>query len=303
MSIIGKWFGFGRDEDYDRGIRYFDRGAYEDAIVAFEECLNNSADPSTTRLARFYVGESHAQLGHAAMRSENYAAAITRFENALDLHPNYPDLHFQLARALGKAGDRDQERRELDAALRINPRYADAVLYEGICWYESGRFEEGLDRIGQAILIEPLFNRERYQFALQCHEAGDTARAMANLYALTDTSPCDANFHAQVADSLLKSGHVDEALEEYEKAVDLAPDYADVRCRYGQALLEAGRVDQAADEFREAARINGKYVEAHAQLGVALRRLGKEREARDAFKRAVDLDPHHIVASEELARR
>lgn len=303
MSIIGKWFGFGRDENYDQGIRFFDRGAYEDAIVAFEACMNASLDPSTTRLARFYVGESHAQLGHAAMRSENYTAAVQRFECALDLHPNYPDLHFQLARALGKIGDRNGELKELAASLKINPQYAEAVLYQGILWYEEGRFDEGLERIGQAVAIEPLFNRERYRFALKCHEAGDTARALANLPALMDGTPCDGNFHAQFADSLIKDGRMEEALEEYAKALDLAPNYADIRCRYGQALFESGAVEKAIEQFQRAVEINEKYVDAHAQLGIAWRKLGKEREAREEFKYAVGLDPHHIVAAQELARR
>jgi tetratricopeptide (TPR) repeat protein len=303
MSIIGKWFGFGRDENYDEGIRCFDRGGYENAIVAFEACLNDPSDPSTARLAHFYIGESHAQLGHAALHSENYPEAVRRFESALELHPNYPDLHYQLARACGKVGDREGESRELDTALRLNPQYAEAVLYQGVLWYSEGRFDEGLERIGQAVAIEPLFNQERYRFALRCHEVGDTARALANLPALMEGAPCDANFHAQFADSLVKDGRFDEAIEEYSKALDLAPSYADVHCRYGQALFETGSVEKAAEEFRRAIEINENYVEAHAQLGIALRRLGQENEARAEFKCAVGLDPYHLVASQELARR
>jgi len=33
MSMLGRMFGFGRNEHYDKGLRLFDQGRFEDAIA------------------------------------------------------------------------------------------------------------------------------------------------------------------------------------------------------------------------------------------------------------------------------
>jgi TolA-binding protein len=57
MSIAGKWFGFGKSEAYDEGMRCYDRGDFNAASQEFEKALSKQPDPATGRLARFYLPE------------------------------------------------------------------------------------------------------------------------------------------------------------------------------------------------------------------------------------------------------
>lgn len=116
MSFLQKILGVGRSNSYDSGIKCYDDGRFEEALKLFEHALTETRDVMVQKLARFYIAESHAQLGQAALRRGQYAAAASHFRRALEIHPHYADLHFSLAFALRKL--RDYER----AALHLKER-------------------------------------------------------------------------------------------------------------------------------------------------------------------------------------
>ncbi|MCS7066371.1 MAG: tetratricopeptide repeat protein, partial [Fimbriimonadales bacterium] len=102
MSFLQRFLGIGRSHAYDEGIRCYDEGRFEEALRLFERALTETRDLMIQKLARFYVAESHAQLGQAALRRGQYEIAEAHFAKALEIHPNYADLHFQRAFALRK---------------------------------------------------------------------------------------------------------------------------------------------------------------------------------------------------------
>jgi tetratricopeptide (TPR) repeat protein len=300
MSLLGKWFGFAREEVYERAVRAYDMGDYEGAVEAFEACLEAGVDPSLTRLARFQLCDSYAKLGAERSRAGDYEAAVLHYQRSLSISPNYPDFHLQLAKVYRELGWSDLERRSLEMALSLNPRYVDAIVHQGVLLYESGRHEEGLARIEQAVRIDPALDTERYRYALGAHARGDAARAIANFSAMSTVGLDDANLHTRVADSFARQGMYEEAAQEYSRALKLAPHYADVRCRYGQTLMALGQPREAAEQFREALRVNERYADAHAQLGLALRRMNLQADAQAEFRRALELNPDNPVAKKEL---
>ena len=153
MSFLQKIVGVGRSNSYDEGIKCYDDGRFEEALKLFEHALTETRDVMVQKLARFYIAESHAQLGQAALRRGQYAIAASHFERALEIHPHYADLHFSLAFALRKLRDYERAALHLKEALQINPRFAKAVLFQGIVWYEMGRREDGLRRMFELVSV------------------------------------------------------------------------------------------------------------------------------------------------------
>ncbi|HRF58929.1 MAG TPA: tetratricopeptide repeat protein [Fimbriimonadaceae bacterium] len=302
MALVGKWFGFGKDEAYDRAIKAYDQGDYADAIGGFEACLEAGADPAMVRLARFYIAESHAHLGQSALAREQFGPALEHLLAAIEIHPNYPDLRLQLALTYQGLGDTAKQIESIETSLRLNPNYALAILHQGILWCLDGRIDEGLKRVAQAVGRDSNLRGDRYESALQAFRSGDTDRGISNLRAMAVQVSDDANAHAKIADGFARDRHWHEALQEYEAALRLAPRYADIQCRYGQALLQTDAVSAATEAFRAALDVNPKYADAHAYLGIALRRLGDENGAQASFRAALEFDPHHAIAGEEITR-
>lgn len=299
MGMVGKWFGFGRNDRYDQGIRAYESGMYEMAIDALSQVQKNTNDPAVVRLAKFYIAESFAQLGQTALRAGQFASAASNLAAALEVNPTFPDLHFSLAMACRGLGDVRGAEYAIERALDFNAKYAAAVLFQGIILYENGKPEEGLARVAVAIELEPALAGERYQFALECHKSGDSKRCLANLEALSSNDSGDANAHARIADTFGRQGLWLEAAQEYGRALEIAPRFADIRFRYGQALLELDHIEPAIEQFGLALQINPKYADAWAGQGIALRRAGRDDESQTSFVQALMLDPQHIVALQE----
>jgi tetratricopeptide (TPR) repeat protein len=292
MSLLGKWFGFDRTEVYEEAVRAYDRGDYEQAIEAFEAYLEDGTDPAVCRLARFHVAESYAQIGARRYREGDFAGAASNFEAALRLNPDYPDLNLQAARAFRGLGSREKQRHYLERALTANPRFVDAILFEGVFLYEQGEHDAGLQRVEEACRLDPQLMTERLASARRYHDEADHERAKKNLVALSSMAGNgDGALHMRLAESFVRSRMIEEALEEFRKAIAASPEYPDFRCRYGRALLELRRHEEAIEQLQKAIELNPEYAEAHTVLGEALEQSNLPVEACEAYRSALRLDP------------
>ena len=148
MSMLGRMFGLGRNEHYDKGIRLFDQGLFAEAIAELDLASQKNPDELTERLSLFYRAESYASLGASALETEQYASARTAFASALAINPHYADLHFQAGRAARGDGDAPAALAAFDAALAVNPRYAKSLFYRGLTLYALDRPAEALKSVG-----------------------------------------------------------------------------------------------------------------------------------------------------------
>lgn len=302
MSFVGKWFGFGRDERYDRGLRAYEAKDYAEAAHWLEQCLQDCRDSTMRHAARAQLAMALAQLGRLAMKAENFEEAAGFYSRAVEVQPNYADLRLSLAIALRNCGRLEEEAEQIARALSINPEYPMAVLHQGLLLYSHRKFEQGMARISEAVNLDARFDRNLFERGLNAHQAGDTELAGQLFAKLTTDVTNDANRIASEAESKAKQLKWQEAEELYRRALSLSPNYADVHVRYGEVLLELNLVEEALGAFRTATSINPRYAAAYALAGVALRRLGREDEALAAFHTAAKLDPKNPIAQRELDR-
>ena len=76
--------------------------------------------------------------GKELLQNEDWSAAITSFELALDTTPNSADLHNFLGYAYRKSGDLDKAFLHYDKALEINPDHKAAIEYLGEAYIANG---------------------------------------------------------------------------------------------------------------------------------------------------------------------
>lgn len=301
MSLLGKWFGFSVDEIFDEGVSAYDRGDYEASTEAFEECLDAATDNATARLAAFYAGESYSQLGSRYCEEGRYDNALRMFRSAIRFCPNYPDLHLKAAQAAHKMENPEERDFHLRAALKINPRYVDALVFSGVCEYEQGLRSNGLDRIADALQMDGDLDRKPYENALSLHESEDYDQALIHLQTLCGDQIRDSAQFKRVGDGFMRDGMVEEAIGAYSRSLAIAPRNVETRCRLAQAFLTEGRLEASLDEIDTALRLNPTAVEAHALRGEVLRLLEREIDARCEFQRTIEIDPNHPVALREKA--
>jgi len=287
--------GFGRDDNYDRAIRFYDQGSYQEAIEAFVQVLASPTDPVVTRLAKFYTAEAYSQLGQRSLKHGDFDTAVDSFLKALDLQPNYADLHYYIATAARKQGDLDEAAAHLHEALTVNPRFAKAVMEQGLVSYQRGDHDIGLKRVQQAFSLDPALRSDRFELAMKFHEQGHFDQGLATLESIMENES-DVVLHSRLADDLYRKGLYAQAAEEYEKALTLAPTYADIRCHYGLALNALGNVKESIAQLSEALTINPRYVEARLHLAVAYRDSDQPDAAEAEFRKVLEIEPENIIA-------
>jgi tetratricopeptide (TPR) repeat protein len=302
MAMWGRMLGRGgRSPHYDRGIRLFDQGLYEQAIEAFRLALEEPRGGALIeRLARFYLAESHSALALAQITNRAEERAIDNLRQAISISPNYADLHYHLGCAYLNQNEIALSVPAFERALEINPGYARARLQLGIALYRLGQHTEGLDAVEAAAALDPTMNQSLLGQARQADAREDRDAALGFLQRVGETDGDEALFHARLALDLFRRGMLSEAIDEYKQALAINPNYADLRNQLGVTLYAAHRDEEAIVEFAHALRINPRYVEARLNHGLALQRLGRRGDAHAEFTTVLTFDPENQVAQEGL---
>lgn len=301
MAMWGRMLGLGRSENYNRAIRFFDQGLYEQAIELFRATLSERGEALSQRLARFYLAEAHTALALGCLDRSAWERAEAELQQAILIHPTYADLHYHLGVArLGNndtAGALDALRRSLE----INPQYAKALLQLGIALYASGDRAGGLRHAGEALARDEAFDKALLSQAREADARDDVEQALQFLKRIAEADVDDIAFHTKLAVDLYRRGMFMDAADEFRQALVINPNYADLRNQLGITLFAAGRDLEAESEFKQALAINGCYVEAYVNLGLVLERLERPDQAQQAFRSALALDPDNTLAREHLA--
>jgi len=99
----------------ERGKILFQRGQYNDAIIACSEALEAAPDAE----AYLYRGRSYSCLG-------NWDRAINDFNLVIRFDPKNPEGYYQRALAFRERGEKDKADADHKIAQQLDPAYADA---------------------------------------------------------------------------------------------------------------------------------------------------------------------------------
>lgn len=302
MSLLGKWFGFSKDEVFDEGVAAYERGDYDAAIEAFAQCLEDRLDTSTLRLATFYLGESYSHLGTQRFGEDHFEEALYQYRKALKHCPQSPDLHLKAARASEATGDKLQRNIHLESALKINPRFVEAVLYQGVCLYGEGRHAEGIERIEEACRMDSELQCDRYRRAMAAHSDGDSKTAFHHLRMLSSAGSSDAALHKKVGDGYLREDRFEEAESALRKAIQIHPRYPEAFHSLSRVLERMRRFPEALEAADRAINLDPSRADGHVRKGEVLQAMERELDARCEFHRAQEIDPNHPVLLRTKAR-
>jgi len=217
--------------------------------------------------------EIHARLGElylAAPKEEGRATEAALFlGRALDLRPDWTELHLKLARALRAAGD-------LPGALRHVNRY----LVAGVVRDEDRKQALRLKRNLEA-LVPP-----------DAREDGPLGEPLSEISEALAKALGSARAH-------LARGETDAAMAELRRLSeeDRGTEVLNLEARI---LIAAGRTDEAITTLRDSLRLDERQAVAHGQLGAILLETGDEDAARIHLTRAEDLG--NAEATYHLAR-
>lgn len=117
--------------------------------------------------------------------------------------------------------------------------------------------------------------------------------------------------HNNLGDVWLKSGHVDDAIREYQAALKITPESPVARNNLGSAFFKQGKVAEAIQEFRRVLSRDVQSITGRFNLAAALLRSGRATEAVAEYEKVLAIQPdfaqghlalgHALMRAERLA--
>lgn len=192
----------------------------------------------------------------------DYYGAIHLLEELVEHGRAYADAQHLLGLCYHLAGQPDRALERLNEALRINPRYVEALVHRGVILGELGRTDEAEEAFATARKVTV-----RGTDGIAAHHAGKLA-----------------NHHAALGEAYAEAGALDRAIAQYQEALALGPTFQDLRLRMGRLLLESGRTLEARDVLAEVLRTRPGSIEAAAAYGLACYLSADGASARDVWE-------------------
>ncbi len=212
-----------------------------------------------------FVG--HTILGTAFLQQGKINEAISHFQKALQINPDYADAHYNLGNALLQKGDVDEAIAQYQRALQIHPDYVEASY-----------------NLGNALL-----------------QKGDAEAAVAQYQRVLQFNPDNADAQNNLGSALLRKGNVDEAIAHFRRALQANPDDTQACINLGNTLLQKGDVNGAIIQYQRALQINPDSLEAHINLGDILLQQNNMDEAIAHFQKALQINPNNAEVQNNLA--
>jgi tetratricopeptide (TPR) repeat protein len=145
-------------------------GNYEAALEALDSCLRKAAPDAVLYRMR---GVVHTELG-------NHARALEDYTCALELQPDAATYAFRGWAYLLVHDAPRLALRDFEAALRLNPKQADAYCGRGLTFVQLGQWTKGVADADKALSLGPVTARLTYNaariYALAAGQAEAAAR-------------------------------------------------------------------------------------------------------------------------------
>jgi Tfp pilus assembly protein PilF len=187
--------------------------------------------------------------------------AISHYEHALRINPDYAEAHYNLGIALAQTGKIEEAIAHYEQALRINPDSAEPHINLGIALGQTGKIEEAIAHFQQALRINP-----------------DLAEA-----------------HLNLGVALVKLGKPNDAIRHYEQALRIKPNDPQTLDHLGWLLAtqepaEGGDPVRAVALAQQACQLTDDRVATHLDtLAAAYAAASRFSDAVVAAEKALAL--------------
>jgi protein O-mannosyl-transferase len=230
-------------------------------------------------------------LGVWLMDGGNTAAAEAHFAEAVRIRPRYPEALVNLGLCRDQEGNPDEAIELLQRAAEIS---GSAVAHYNLASLLSKRGDlAGAESHYQSALkAKPEFAEAWYNLGLLKGKQGKADEAERCYTTALRFNPRLAEAHSALGGMLVAQKRFDAGIEHFQAALQCAPASADAQFNLAAALNAKGDFDGAAAHYAEACRLRPEDVEARQKLALALLSGGKLSDAAAQFQEVLRLRPN-----------
>ncbi|MGD1712519.1 tetratricopeptide repeat protein [Dapis sp. BLCC M172] len=271
--------------------------------------------------------DQYLNLGNTLCRQSQFTKAISCYQRAIKLNPNYAAAYHNLAATLKRQGKLDEaliyEQKAKEVAnnkveVEVNSHKPQHIHPEDILQSSlDHKGKEKSPKVDRANLIKQaeanLANSKFYQAIATCEEIislkpnavayqimgkawvkmNKIDEAMGAYQKSLEVQPNFPEVYISLGELYVQQQRQSEAISAYQKAIKLAPDLKDGYRNLVELLLAQGKVDEAAELSYNALIQHPSWTtpQEFCTLGNGLIEEGKTKQGITCFEQAIKLDP------------
>jgi len=167
----------------------------------------------------------HLSQGNLHFNLQHYEQAIEKYNEALDLKPDFPPAFYNRGSAYSQLGQYERAIEDYDRALELEPDDHIALNSRGIAYGRLGQYERAIQDYDKALELEP-----------------DSPQALNN-------RGLDRAY----------LGQYERAIQDLNRALEVKPDYSSARYNMACVYSLMNKPDEALKWLREAIELDEKF--------------------------------------------
>ena len=229
-------------------------------------------------------------------------AAIIEIESLIKDYPLAP-LLFNVSGTFYKSnGQLDIAVTKFEQALVLAPDYAEAHYNLGVTLRELDKIEEAIKSYKKAISIKNAYPNAHFNLGNALLSLKQYDGAIKHFESTIAFNPKFAKAYNNLGLVYKRLGKDQEAGKKFDEALVIKPDYAEAANFRGVIFQNAGDLNNAIKYYQKSLQINPNLVDAYNNIGLAEKELNKTDNAIKAFENALTVDPNFASAYYNLSR-
>lgn len=233
------------------------------------------------------------QLGNRYRQQQQWEQAVSCYEKAVQLDPDFAQAHWYFAKGLEGLGKLDAATERYFQALSLQSELASAIelCRFGDLFLQKDQIDRALACYQWATQQDKNLAEAHFQMAAVLSRQEHYEAAVISYRQAIKLQPSGSGYH-QLGDVLQKLQQWEMAAETYQQAIELDPDFSWSHNNLGDVLMQLGQWEAAATAYGQAIKLNPQFYWSHYNLGEAFAQQNQWERAIAAYQSAVQLQPN-----------
>ncbi|NIA21653.1 MAG: tetratricopeptide repeat protein, partial [Anaerolineaceae bacterium] len=275
-------------------------GDNEAAIRAYEEAILLEPDN----------WEARNDLAARLEDEGRFGEALDELRTVLRKHPEFADVQLQAARVCARLGHLDEAAECVEAALTVNPRYLEALVFKGLLLTEQSADEAAAATFQRAISVNEGYVLAYAGLALAQERAGHHDQSAETLELARRIAPSSEEIYARLSQlglmAALKSQGSETPLSRLDAGGNRLAESTEGADRVTDRAAPAGldhdlQMRRQIAMHRRAVQEHPRFADLRYYFGLLLSSFGRTAEAMEHYRAAVEINPTYAEALTRLA--
>ncbi|MGD1018494.1 MAG: tetratricopeptide repeat protein [Verrucomicrobiia bacterium] len=244
------------------------------------------------------------ERGNKFVEGGSLTRAKQEYEKALKIYPKYLDALYNLAITCERLGQKGEAIDDYKRYLDIKGNDPDAWTQLGLLYDDVGSQNEARHAYEKALEADPKFGRAHHNLGVLLKEEGDLKGAEMHLATFVkleeEAGRQDGDAYYSLGILYLQELRDKEAKATIQKALDIDPSVPYFNNAMGDIYLFEKRPDLSIVCYQKAIEKDPKYAPAYSGLGDAYAQMKDHDKALGSYHKALELRPDYALVYYKL---